>query len=64
MNSPSQIPTVCRISWKSNEVENLVDFGGFIPKIMRKRPTFSKNAIIYEFSITNNNSAQNFIEIQ
>ena len=64
MNSPSQIMTVHKISSKSNEVENLVDFGEFIPKILKKRPKFSKNAVIYEFSFTNNNSAQNVIEIQ
>ena len=64
MNSLSQITTVHKMSLKSNEVENLLDFGVFIAKIMTKRPTFSKNAVIYEFYITNNNSVQNFMEIQ
>ena len=64
MNSLSQITTVHKMSLKSNEVENLLDFGVFIPKIMTKRPKFSKNAVIYEFSITNTNSVQNFMEIQ
>ena len=64
MNSLSQITTVHKMSLKSNEVENLVDFPEFIPKIMRKRPEFSRNADIYEFYITNNNSVQNFMEIQ